>query len=258
LRGAIAIEVRFRNVVGKLRAAGTPMGFSLVAYGNVEHAFDVQLNDSCALVRALFQPNRLWDAALYYGHGTNPVCNITDEADRSLPAFGPIPIAPPRAITPFITGLDISDFFSAPANWKSLPPPSPGMIRQFKHHSFQGPFCDLHNEIVARGRKDEMLYFTKSFRSDEPMKLALHLGYDGPVKVWIDGKELLFDPTGTNPATLSKAIQKFTATPGQHQLIIALGTAQGKAWGIFFELERTDIPRHLITKGPTAYKLPSL
>lgn len=258
LRGAIVVEARFHNVVGQLRAPGSPMGFSLLAYGNIEHAFAVELRGSRALVRAQFPPNRLWDAALYYGHGTNPVCNIIDEADRSLPAFGPLPLAPPRAMTPFITTLDVGTFLPAPANWKSLSPPGPSMVRQFKHRSFQGPFCDLHNEIGARGRKDEMVCFAKRFRCDEPMNLALHLGYDGPVKVWIDEKELVFDPNGTNPASLSKAISKFMANAGNHQLIIALGTARGKAWGIFLELERADVPARLITKGVGAYRMPQL
>lgn len=258
LRGAIVIEVRFRNVVGQLRAPGSPMGFSLLAFGNVEHAFAVELNGSRALVRAQFPPNRLWDAALYYGHGTNPICNIIDEADRSLPAFGPLLLAPPRAITPFITSLDVSDFLPAPASWKSFSPPRLSMVRQFKHRSFQGPFCDLHNEISARGRKDEMVYFAKRFRCDEPMRLAVHLGYDAPVKVWINGKELFFDPTGRNPASLSKAISKFRTSQGNHQLIIALGTAQGKAWGIFLELERTDVPTRLINKGVGAFRMPQL
>ena len=31
-------------------------------------------------------------ANLYYGYGADPACTIVDGANRSIPAFGPIPI----------------------------------------------------------------------------------------------------------------------------------------------------------------------
>ena len=30
---------------------------------------------------------------LWYGWGCDPYCNVTDEADMAIPAFGPLPLA---------------------------------------------------------------------------------------------------------------------------------------------------------------------
>ena len=37
------------------------------------------------------------------------------------------------------------------------------------------------------------------------MSLALRLGYDGPVKVWVDGTPVFHDPAGSNPARIDAA-----------------------------------------------------
>ena len=34
------------------------------------------------------------------------------------------------------------------------------------------------------------------------MKVEVSIGYDGPVKVWFDGKEIYCDPDGINPAII--------------------------------------------------------
>jgi hypothetical protein len=72
------------------------------------------------------------------------------------------------------------------------------------------------------------------------MSLNLLLGYDGPVKVWCDGEQILHDPDGTNPAEIDATATPFKARRGRHELLIALGTNGGKAWGIYLRLERTD------------------
>ena len=33
------------------------------------------------------------DAALYYGYGYDPICNLTDKDDLAAPAFGPVTIS---------------------------------------------------------------------------------------------------------------------------------------------------------------------
>jgi hypothetical protein len=88
------------------------------------------------------------------------------------------------------------------------------------------------------------------------MKLQMHFGYDGPAKVWADGKEVFFDPEGVNPALPDDAVFEIDGTAGEHQVIIALGSNGGRAWGVFLRCERTDVPKELISKGKEFYKLP--
>jgi len=44
------------------------------------------------IVRTRLSPGELHDRSVHYGFGTNPYCNIIDAADRSIPAFGPVPL----------------------------------------------------------------------------------------------------------------------------------------------------------------------
>ncbi|MBI4474783.1 MAG: hypothetical protein HY646_19080, partial [Acidobacteria bacterium] len=119
-------------------------------------------------------------------------------------------------------------------------------------------FCDLHLELSAAAPQDRLVYFTCRLDVPEPMKLVAWLGYDGPVKLWLDGRELFHDPAGTNPATPDKARIPFNAEPGQHTVLVALGSNNGRAWGIFLRFERLDVPRRVIAEGPEHYRLPTV
>ena len=90
------------------------------------------------------------------------------------------------------------------------------------------------------------------------MKLALILGYDGPVKAWVDGKQLVHDPNGVNPATPEKSTVKFKAEAGEHEVIVALGTNRGAAWGIFLRFERLGLTKTQLVKGSGYYTMPEI
>jgi len=100
------------------------------------------------------------------------------------------------------------------------------------------------------------VFFRCPIECTEEMKLDLALGYDGPVKVWWDGREVFHDPEGKNPAILDSKFVKLSAAAGRHEIMIALGSNDGKAWGVFLRLNRTDLPERLVKKGPEFYALP--
>jgi hypothetical protein len=70
------------------------------------------------------------------------------------------------------------------------------------------------------------------------MRLGIGLGYDGPVKLWLDRKLRFFDPEGTNPAIVDKKVIPFQARAGRHEILVALGSNNGKAWGIWLRFLR--------------------
>ena len=41
-------------------------------------------------------------------------------------------------------------------------------------------------------------------------------------------------------------------------LVVALGSNGGKAWGIYLRFERKDVPARLLKKGPEHYAMPEL
>ncbi|MBF0246232.1 MAG: hypothetical protein HQL31_13360, partial [Planctomycetes bacterium] len=90
----------------------------------------------------------------------------------------------------------------------------------------------------------------------ESMRLVANLGYDGPVKVWLDGRAIHFDPEGTNPAAMFDASLPLQADKGKHELMIALLANCGLAWGIFLHFERLGVPLRLRKAAPGAYAMP--
>lgn len=88
--GAVRVVVTFDNVIGKLIASGRPTGFAVVVPERTANVVDVRLDKNKAIILTRLGTKDLAPASLHYGLGCNPVCNITDEADRSLPVFGPI------------------------------------------------------------------------------------------------------------------------------------------------------------------------
>ncbi|MFH1021760.1 MAG: hypothetical protein V1809_00050, partial [Planctomycetota bacterium] len=123
--------------------------------------------------------------------------------------------------------------------------------------AFIGDFCDLHTEIGPRTPEDNLVFFAFRFRCPEPMPLRALIGYDGPVVTWVNGRRIFHDPKGTNPALpTDKGRAPFRAATGEHEIIVALGTNRGAAWGVFLRLERMDVPRRLLREGPGGYRMP--
>ena len=82
------------------------------------------------------------------------------------------------------------------------------------------------------------------------------MGYDGPIKIWIDGKEIYYDPRGTNPALPCENVVEFAVSAGEHEMVISLGSNKGLAWGIYLRFERLDLSKRLLVKGPESYAMP--
>jgi len=61
--------------------------------------------------------------------------------------------------------------------------------------------------------------------------------------------------SGRSPEDASPAVQ---ADRGEHEVVVALGSNSGKAWGVFLRLERTDLPIERLIEGSLAGRLPVL
>lgn len=102
-------------------------------------------------------------------------------------------------------------------------------------------FCNVHDLPGVADAEDRIVYFRSHLSCAEPMRIAALLGYDGPIKLFIDGTAVFHDPNGTNPARPDSAAPEFDLAAGQHELVVALGTHGGQAWGIFLRLLRVDL-----------------
>ncbi len=93
--GWATIDVTFDNLTGGLAAQGRPSGFALAERGKAPETdlvYDVSLEGDTARLRIHREIEEVEDLLLYYGYGLNPYANITDEAGRAVPCFGPIKI----------------------------------------------------------------------------------------------------------------------------------------------------------------------
>jgi sialate O-acetylesterase len=99
IQGRVVIRVRFSGVNGRLRSADRPTGFQLrfekakTGWAPYQTEFDPQDPQAVLLRYCGPLPDQL-RPVLYYGSGLNPYCNIVDEKDVALPAFGPVAIPP--------------------------------------------------------------------------------------------------------------------------------------------------------------------
>jgi hypothetical protein len=254
LTTAAEITVEFDNVIGRLKAEGRPNGFHLSDVP--ESVYRMDLEDNRVIVRTGLPVYEIEGGSLYYGYGFNPYCNICDEADRSIPAFGPVPVGTKkRAIMGFVRNLRVSRILPA-ANMSKLKCPRNMKSLGLAPHEFAIDFCSRHEELEEAGAA--LIYYACNFHCPQGMKLAVHFGYDGPTKVWLDGREIFFDPNGINPANQDDTCLRFNAAQGDHELLVALDSNNGKAWGVFLRFERLNVPERTMRNWPHGVPMPEI
>ena len=154
-----------------------------------------------------------------------------------LPDFGPIG----PEYSPFISSLLIGKPQKC-GQIQKLAYPSNLSRLSLKLRRFDGDFCNLHDEM--KSSPDSVFYFVHRFASGKKTRFAVLLGYDGPVKVWINGKNVFTDPVGANPAFRDKEEIPFTAKAGGNEIMVALQADGGKAWGIYLRLKYLKATRN--------------
>lgn len=147
-----------------------------------------------------------------------------------------------RRFTPFARTVRISRILPGAGKLETLSFPAERDALRFETRTFDDDFCDVHLGWES-DKNDQLIFFASRVECARKMRLAACLGYDGPVKMWIDGQEKFHDPNGMNPANKDAAKVAFTATPGIHEIVVALGSNHGQAWGIYLRAERLDDPR---------------
>lgn len=89
-RGTVAVQ--YDGVNGALVSPGRPAGFSIRdAEGrSLECIYRIDLAGDRVLLRVQGLPES--GAFLWYGHGTDPYCNVTDTEDMGVLVMGPVPV----------------------------------------------------------------------------------------------------------------------------------------------------------------------
>ena len=255
--GGAAIEVTFKHVVGALCAPGRPWGFGIVGTDAPDCIFDIRLQGSKAIIYTNLPALQLDGYKLHYGLGTNPFCNITDAGGRSLPVFGPAWLGEARAVTPFVQQFLVSPILPGAGKLAGLACPADLGALKLTPRTFAGNFGDRHLEIGPTSPHDGLLYYVCTLTCPEAMDVKVLVGYDGPVKAWVDGCEVFHDPNGVNPAWADKGGGSCALAAGKHSVVVALGTNNARAWGIHLRFQRLGVPEAKVKEGPWAYTLPT-
>lgn len=94
-------------------------------------------------------------------------------------------------------------------------------------------FVDAREQIAGQ---PGLVYFSASVKSETDRRATLTVGYDGPIRIWVNGEQV-FDGPGTNPANPDKLALHVPLKSGANELTIALDSNGGRAWGIFGRVE---------------------
>lgn len=86
-------------------------------------------------------------------------------------------------------------------------------------------------------------FFRSVYDVPEPMQVRLLFGYDGPVKMFVDGKAVYTDKNGTNPIVPEQHHLDAVWEKGRHEVMFALALHHGAAWGVSLDIARTDLKR---------------
>lgn len=254
--GMMDVEVRFKNVRGQLRSGGYPMGFEVFDDSGLPVAYRTDLRGDRAIIHttASFAAGHL--CSVFYGRGINPAVNVTDSADQGLPMFQ-YKARLTKAVSLYAQNVRVSAFQPSAGKLKGLEYPDDLKGLQLQSRQFPTAFINLHPQIMMLAPEDLLVYVACEFDALQAMKLAALAGPDGPMKIWVDGRQVAHYPQGTNPAVADTVKSSlFNVKAGRHEVLIALGTNKGKAWGLFLRLHRLDLTSRQLRADPDTWVMP--
>lgn len=239
-RNAVLI-VSFKHVDGKLAAGSRPAGFSFFTGETPALGiFKVALKHNEAIIyTSIYSRDFTYDNyKLCYGAGLDPYCNITDESGRSLPAFS-VKLRPsPRPVMNFVSEFEVSAPVYVQESRENMKYPAKSKVPAFRKAAFNMFYVTHPDRLKFVDGKDKIFYFKCRIKCGEAMNLNLLFGYDGPVKMFCDGKEIYCDMKGTNPLLKDHRKVPCLLSKGIHEVVVALASNRGAAWGICLRAER--------------------
>jgi predicted dehydrogenase len=134
----------------------------------------------------------------------------------------------PIKLPAFITEYDVSPL--QPKKGKIARARQPSARLKYTRMAASGSFMNI-NPLIAE--KDGIVYFKATRQAAKAGKAALFYGADGPSKIWLNGAVVAVYPDLTNPAGADQRKAEVALKKGLNELLVALDTNGGKAWGIF-------------------------
>ncbi|NQU11781.1 Gfo/Idh/MocA family oxidoreductase [bacterium] len=154
-------------------------------------------------------------------------------SDLQLPDYPATPAwDEPIRLPAFITAYEVSALQPGGGDIAQIVLPAAGV--KFEPMPASGTFMNVHS--IADGNAG-VIYFKATYDSPRTGPATLCFGADGPAKAWVNGKEAGVWPTLTNPSAADKCRAKVDLRKGPNELVVAMDTNAGNAWGIFARFE---------------------
>ncbi len=106
---------------------------------------------------------------------------------------------------------------------------------------FNDEFNDIRPRYVGKTKNDGLIYARGFFIAKKAGAAKLRIGADGPFKVFVAGKEVACKPKATNPIPSHMVTLPVKWKKGKNEIVIAIRTNCGRAWGFMAEVEETFI-----------------
>jgi beta-galactosidase len=97
------------------------------------------------------------------------------------------------------------------------------------------PATGFYDFRQFHGGKGGLLYIRATYEVFAAGPGALQYGADGPIKLWVNGQLVAVHPTASNPAKKDEYRSRVVWKVGVNEVIIAMTTNGGKAWGLFIK-----------------------
>jgi sialate O-acetylesterase len=232
------LEIAYDCGPGDLRGVGEPRGFTWVspADTSLPLIFRTEISRDKVWLHLIRRPDP--GTMLHFGHGFDPVCTITDARDFSLPVMGPLDPIKPRATMPFVTQWHVTPIIPAtkPLDQITLDEVN-ALDTTVKTFDFNG----MVDEHALWENKGGLAFFRARLNLSEPMKVDFLLGYDGPIRLWLDGQPFLTDMAGINPCVADERSKPANLAAGEHIIHVGMDLNGGRAWGFFLRFARRDV-----------------
>ena len=102
------------------------------------------------------------------------------------------------------------------------------------HQTAEPNLVSVHSVF---GSADGLAYLGRRFKTDKAGTWTIHLGHDGPARLFLDGKTLLTQPKRVNPCPATRSQATVKLARGVHEIMIAFDTDNGDGWGLYFSFE---------------------
>jgi hypothetical protein len=128
---------------------------------------------------------------------------------------------------------------------RDLPCPEAADAARYAPRVFRDTLCAIPDLGALYAGSPLLVYYAFAVDCPEPGRVALGLGYDAPLKVWVDRQLCFLDEQGAPPASGTplggpKAELALPLERGRHDVLIALAPPRGQAAGIRVRLRQKN------------------